>query len=107
MIQCFIVDILGYQIFAYFLIKGRTLIAHYALSLVFSSSSHYGPSAIAPEPPQPMVYLHPLILIQHNLDITVFLINRHRSLTVDVLITFGSIVNSPKVLKRLRDKASQ
>jgi hypothetical protein len=41
------------------------------------------------------------------LDIPVFLIKRHRSLTVAVLITFRSIVNSPKALKRLRDKASQ
>jgi hypothetical protein len=73
-------------------------------NVIMTSSSHQGPSAFAPEAPQPM---RPLISIQHSLDIPVFLIKRHRSLTVAVLITFGSIVNSPKALKRLRDKASQ
>jgi hypothetical protein len=55
----------------------------------------------------PWLIVHPLILIQHSLDIPAFLIKRHSTLTVAVLITFGSIVGSPKALKCLPDKASQ
>jgi hypothetical protein len=49
----------------------------------------------------PWLIVHPLIFIQHSLDIHVFLIKRHWFLTVAVLITFGSIVNSQKGIEAL------
>ena len=64
-----------------------------------SSSSTLGPSANAPEAPQPRAYFaYPKCSIQHSLDNPVFLMKRHRSLTVAVHIYFGSAVSSPKTI---------
>jgi hypothetical protein len=56
-----------------------------------SSSSSLGPSADAPEAPQPWGLLCTLIQCQHRFSNPVTLIKRHRSLTEAVLISFGSI----------------
>jgi hypothetical protein len=63
-----------------------------------SSSSAYGPSANAPEAPQSKAYCATLNFTQPSLDNPVFLMKRHRSLTVAVHKYFGSRISSPKTL---------
>jgi hypothetical protein len=59
---------------------------------------HYGPSADAPEAPQPKGLFCTLVHYQHRFSSSVTLIKRHRSLTEAVLISFGSTNGFPKTL---------
>jgi hypothetical protein len=55
-----------------------------------SSSSALGPSANAPEAPQPKAYCANLNINQPILNNPVFLVKKHRSLTVAVLKSCSS-----------------
>jgi len=76
----------------------RTSIQWSSSSSSSTTTTTLGPSANAPEAPQPEVYCATLNILHHRFSSPVSLIKRQRSLTEAVLISFGFTNSSPKTM---------